>query len=79
MEGLFEEFFQLVNDIPVEDLDPLDQFAVLIAFMEMIEKVKPIYQKYLFKDNVKKTFLMRIHNEEEWLWNVPNVEVVNHQ
>ena len=79
MGDLFEEFIQLVNDIPVEDLDPLDQFAVLTAFMEMIQKVKPIYQKYLFKDNVKKTFLMQIHNEEEWLWNVPNVEVVNHQ
>ena len=78
MEGLFEEFIQLVNDVPVEDLDPLDQFAVLTAFMEMIQKVKPIYQKYLFKDNVKKTFLMRIHNEEEWLWNALNAEVVNH-
>ena len=65
MGDLFEEFIQLVNDIPVEDLDPLDQFAVLTAFMEMIQKVKPIYQKYLFKDNVKKTFLMQIHNEEE--------------
>lgn len=65
MEGLFEEFIQLVNDIPVDDLDPLDQLAVLTAFTEMIQKVKPIYQKYLFKDNVKKTFLMRIHDEEE--------------
>ena len=65
MGDLFEEFIQLVNDIPVEDLDPLDQFAVLTAFMEMIQKVKPIYQKYLFKDNVKKTLLMRIHVEEE--------------
>ena len=65
MEGLFEEFIQLVNDIPVEDLDPLDQFAVLTAFMEMIQKVEPIYKKYLFKDNVKRTFLMRIHDEEE--------------
>ena len=65
MGDLFEEFFQLVNDIPVEDLDPLDQFAVLTAFIEMIQKVKPIYQKYLFKDNVKKTFLIRIHDEEE--------------
>ena len=65
MEGLFEEFIQLVNDVPVEDLDPLDQFAVLTAFMEMIQKVKPIYQKYLFKDNVKKTFLMRIYDKGE--------------
>lgn len=65
MGGLFEEFIQLVNDIPVDDLDPLDQLAVLTAFTEMVQKVKPIYQKYLFKDNVKKTFLMRIHDEEE--------------
>lgn len=65
MRDLFEEFFQLVNDIPVEDLDPLDQFAVLTAFIEMIQKVKPIYEKYAWKGDTKKTFLMRIHKEEE--------------
>lgn len=65
MGDLFEEFFQLVNDIPVEDLDPLDQFAVLTAFIEMIQKVKPIYEKYAWKGDTKKTFLMRIHKEEE--------------
>ena len=66
MGDLFEEFIQLVNDVPFDDLDPLDQLVVLTAFMKMIQKVKPIYQKYLFKDNVKRTFLMRIHEEGEW-------------
>lgn len=65
MGDLFEEFIRLINEVPVEDMDAFDQFAVLSAFMDMIKKVNPIYQKYLFKDHVKKTFLMRIHEEEE--------------
>ena len=65
MEGYFDEFVQLINTIPVDKMEVTDQLAVAMAFAEMIKKVNPIYQKYLFKDNVKKTFLMRIHKEEE--------------
>ena len=64
MEGYFDEFIQLINTVPVDEMEVTDQLAVAMAFAEMIKKVNPIYQKYLFKDHVKKTFLMRINSEE---------------
>ena len=64
MEGYFDEFIQLINTVPVDEMEVTDQLAVAMAVAEMIKKVNPIYQKYLFKDHVKKTFLMRINSEE---------------
>lgn len=65
MDNLFEEFAQLLNAVPMDDLNPMDQLTVLAAYTELIQKVKPIYEKYAWKGDTKKTFLMRIHEEGE--------------
>ena len=56
MEGYFDEFVQFINTIPVDEMEVTDQLSVAMAFAEMIKKVNTIYQKYLFKDNVKRHF-----------------------
>lgn len=65
MNEYIEEFNELVNSIPMEEMRPMDQLAIAGAWVELIQKVKPIYEKYVWKGDTKKTFLMRIHNEEE--------------
>ena len=59
------EFNELVASIPMEEMNPMDQLAIMGAWMELIQKVKPIYEKYAWKGDTKKTFLMRIKEEGE--------------
>lgn len=65
IDEYIEEFNELVNSIPMEEMSPMDQLAIAGAYVELIQKVKPIYEKYAWKGETKKTFLMRINREEE--------------
>ena len=65
MDEYINEFNELVESIPLEEMSPMDQLAMVGAWMELIQKVKPIYEKYALKGNIKKTFLMRIKEEGE--------------
>ena len=65
MDEYIEEFNELVNSIPMEEMNPMDQLAIMGAWMELIQKVKPIYEKYAWKGDTKRTFLMRIKKEGE--------------
>ena len=63
MDEYIEEFNELVNSIPMDEMSPMDQLAG--AWVELIQKVKPIYEKYAWKGDTKRTFLMRIKEEGE--------------
>ena len=65
MDEYINEFNELVASIPLEEMSPMDQLAMVGAWMELIQKVKPIYEKYALKGDIKKTFLMRIKEEGE--------------
>ena len=65
MDEYINEFNELVASIPLEEMSPMDQLAMLGSWMELIQKVKPIYEKYALKGGIKKTFLMRIKEEGE--------------
>ena len=65
MDEYIEEFNELVNSIPIDEMSPMDQLAIMKAWMELIQKVKPIYEKYAWKGDTKRTFLMRIKEEGE--------------
>lgn len=65
MDEYIEEFNELVNSIPMDEMSPMDQLAIAGAWVELIQKVKPIYEKYAWKGATKRTFLMRIKEEGE--------------
>ena len=65
MNEYIEEFNELVNSIPMDEMNPMDQLAIMGAWMELIQKVRPIYEKYAWKGDTKKTFLMWIKEEGE--------------
>ena len=65
MDEYIEEFNELVNSIPIDEMSPMDQLAIMKAWMELIQKVRPIYEKYAWKGDTKRTFLMRIKEEGE--------------
>lgn len=65
IDEYIEEFNELVNSIPMEEMSQMDQLTIAIEWVKLIQKVKPIYEKYAWKGDTKKTFLMRIHKEEE--------------
>ena len=65
MDEYIEEFNELVNSIPIEEMRPMDQLAIAGAWVELIQKVKPIYEKYAWKCDTKRTFLMRIKEKGE--------------
>lgn len=65
MDEYIEEFNELVNSILIDEMSPMDQLAIMKAWMELIQKVRPIYEKYAWKGDTKRTFLMRIKEEGE--------------
>ena len=65
IDEYINEFNELIASIPMEEMNPMDQLAIMGAWMELIQKVRPIYEKYAWKGNTKKTFLMRIKEEGE--------------
>ena len=65
MDGYIEEFTNLLQSVPIDELDPMDQLTVMMEFMKLIKTTKPILEKYMLKGDCKKTFLMRINAEGE--------------
>ena len=65
MNEYIEQFNELVNSIPMDEMSPMDQLAITGAWVELIQKAKPIYEKYAWKGDIKRTFLMRIKEEGE--------------
>ena len=65
MDEYIEEFNELVNSIPMDEMSPMDQLAIMEAWVKLIQKVKPIYEKYAWKGDTKRTFLMRIKEKGE--------------
>ena len=65
MDEYIEEFNELVNSIPMDEMDPMDQLAIAGAWVKLIQKVKPIYEKYAWKGDIKRTFLMCFKEEGE--------------
>ena len=49
----------------MDEMSPMDQLAIAGAWVELIQKVKPIYEKYAWEGDIKRTFLMRIKKEGE--------------
>jgi hypothetical protein len=61
MDEYLKESAELVNSIPIEVMEPIDQLKVLYAYMELAEKVRPIYEKYQSK---KKTYFVKNSKED---------------
>ena len=64
MDGYIEEFTNLLQSVPIDELNPMDQLTVMMAFVKLIETTKPILEKYALKGACKNTFLMRINKED---------------
>ena len=64
MDGYIEEFTNLLQSVPIDELNPMDQLTVMMAFVKLIETTKPILEKYALKGSCKNTFLMRINKED---------------
>lgn len=65
IDEYINEFNELIASIPLEEMSPMDQLAIAVVWMELIQRVRPIYEKYAWKGDIKKTFLMRIKEEGE--------------
>ena len=65
IDEYINEFNELVNSIPMEEMNPMDQLAIMGEWMKLIQKVKPILEKYAWKGDAKRTFLMRIKEKGE--------------
>ena len=65
MDEYIEEFNELVNSIPMDEMSPMDQLAIAGASVKLKQNLKTIYEKYALKKKKKRTFLMRIKEEGE--------------
>lgn len=54
-----EEFEQFAN-IDISTFSPVDQMHIMTAYIEMIQKVRPIYIKNLAKNPSSDTFLFKL-------------------
>ena len=61
MDKYLKETAELVNSIPIEMMEPIDQLKVIYAYMELTEKVRPIYEKYQSK---KKIYFVKNSKED---------------
>lgn len=61
MDEYLEETVELINSIPIEMMELMDQLNVIYAYTELAEKVRPIYEKYQSK---KKTYFIKNSKED---------------
>jgi hypothetical protein len=55
-----KEFEKLVKSVDISTFSELDQLTIYTAWMELIDKVRPIYLKNLAKNNESSTFLFKL-------------------
>ena len=54
------EFQEMLDKVDINQFSPLDQLKIMMAHFEMVEKVKPIYLKYLAANNNNSSFLFKL-------------------
>ena len=55
-----DEYFKLMNEVDLNEMDMCDQLALLAALAEMVTKTKPIFVKYAAKNPQITNFLFKL-------------------
>lgn len=55
-----EEFEKLMASVDLTEMSLIDQTRIVLAYSEMIAKVKPILLKHLASKNTGDTFLFKL-------------------
>lgn len=55
-----EQFTELIQKLDVASFEPMDQLYIVMAYMELIQKTKPIIAKYAASDATIRNFIMKL-------------------